>query len=433
MPTEIKMPQLGESVTEGTVGRWLKHPGDQVERDEPLIEIISDKVDTELPAPSAGTLLEIRIQEGETVRVGTVLGLLGAAAEALPATPSESGNGGAGHLTNGDSPATPIPSSGDLRKPRLSPVVARMAAEHGLDVSRIPGTGIDGRVSKQDVLRFLEQQQVQERTQPEAAAAVGADPTIVISEQPAPAPAPVPAVPAPAQPPALPADTELLPLTPMRRTIAGYMLRAVQTIPHVTTVMEVDLSRILQHREQQQNSFAQQGVRLTLTAYLVQATIAALQAVPVLNGSFTDEGIIQHRRQHIGVAVALDEGLLVPVVRDADEKNLLGLARAIGDLTERARTRRLRPEETQGGTFTMTNHGVSGSLFATPIINQGQGGILGIGAVQKRAVVISQGGVDAIAIRPMCYCGLTFDHRLCDGVTADTFLSAFKRFLEEYG
>ena len=403
MPTEITMPQLGESVPEGTVRRWLKQPGEPVARDEPLLEITTDKIDTELPAPAAGTLLEICVQEGATVRVGTLLGLLGEATE-----PSSERQSERRPLPNGESSAP--------RRPRLSPVVARMVAEHGLDVARITGTGVGGRVSKQDVLRFLEQRQAQLDPPPEQSPAS-------------------PSIPAPAgtdTPTELPDDAELLPLTPQRRAIAEHMLHAVRTIPHVTTVMEVDMSRVLAHREQQQAAFAQQGVRLTLTAYLVQATVSALALVPSLNGRFTAAGIIQHRRKHIGIAVALTEGLIVPVIHDADEKNLLGLARAVGDLTERARSRRLRPDETQGGTFTITNHGVSGSLFATPIINQAQGGILGIGAVQKRPVVIAQGGSDAIAIRPVCYCSLTFDHRLCDGATADAFLSACKRFLEAY-
>lgn len=403
MPTEITMPQLGESVPEGTVRRWLKQPGEPVARDEPLLEITTDKIDTELPAPVAGTLLEICVQEGATVRVGTRLGLIGEATEPPPERQPEG------------QPAK-IGEASAPRKPRLSPIVARMVAEHDLDVDQITGTGVGGRVSKQDVLRFLEQRQAQPDPPPEQ-------------------PPDPPAIPAPAgadAPPDLPPDAELLPLTPQRRAIAEHMLHAVRTIPHVTTVMEVDMSRVLAHREQQQADFAQQGVRLTLTAYLVHAAVSALALVPSLNGRFTAAGIIQHRRKHIGIAVALTEGLIVPVIHDADEKNLLGLARAVDDLTERARNQRLRPDETQGGTFTITNHGVSGSLFATPIINQGQGGILGVGAVQKRPLVISQGGSDAIAIRPVCYCSLTFDHRLCDGATADAFLSACKRFLETY-
>ena len=228
----------------------------------------------------------------------------------------------------------------------------------------------------------------------------------------------------------LPEDAELVPLSPMRRSIAEHMERSVRTSPHVTTVVEVDLSAIVAHRAANKAAFEQQGVRLTFTPYFFQATASALQAVPVLNGSFSAEGIVLNKRVHLGMAVALDEGLIVPVVRDADEKNLLGLARAVNDLAERARTRRLKSAETQGGTFTITNHGVSGSLFATPIINQPQAGILGVGAIVKRPVVISQAGSDAIAIKPMCYLSLTFDHRIADGSTADAFLMQIKQALE---
>jgi 2-oxoisovalerate dehydrogenase E2 component (dihydrolipoyl transacylase) len=216
----------------------------------------------------------------------------------------------------------------------------------------------------------------------------------------------------------------------MRRAIAEHMARSVRISPHVTTVMEVDLSAVMAHRAASGAAFERQGVRLTLTPYFFQAVAAALQRAPLLNGSFTDEGIVLNRRVHIGMAVALDEGLIVPVIRDADEKNLLGLARAVNDLAERARARRLRPDETQGGTFTITNHGVTGSLFATPIINQPQAAILGVGAVVKRPVVVSQGGVDAIAIKPMCYLSLTFDHRIADGAVADGFLAAVRGALE---
>ena len=218
----------------------------------------------------------------------------------------------------------------------------------------------------------------------------------------------------------------------MRRAIAEHMTRSVRISPHVTTVMELDLSRVMAHREANKAAFAQQDVRLTLTAYFFQATAVALGQVPVLNGSFSEQGIVLNRRVHIGMAVALDEGLLVPVLRDAGERNLLGLARAVNDLAGRARARRLTPDETQGGTFTITNHGVSGSLFATPIINQPQAGILGVGAIVKRPIVVSTGDGDSIAIRPMCYLSLTFDHRIADGSTADAFLAAVKRQLEDY-
>ncbi|NTU79608.1 MAG: 2-oxo acid dehydrogenase subunit E2 [Chloroflexales bacterium] len=454
MVTEIKMPQLGESVTEGTIGRWLKRPGEPVSRYEPLLEVVTDKVDSEVPAPVDGTLLEILVPEGETVRVGTVIARVGAveaSTEALAA--------GASATTKVASPAAPaaaappVANGAQGRNPFLSPVVARLVVEHGLDPAAIPGTGQGGRVTKHDVLRFIEARAdggkglVVDAATAETQAAFEAPPPDVFTPPPPdagtgpaprrePLPADIPPVAgmaAPsAQPVTLPEDAELVPLSPMRRMIAEHMERSVRTAPHVTTVMEVDMGRVVAHREANRVAFERQGVRLTITPYVVQAVAAGLAQAPALNGSFTAQGIVLNRRIHIGVAVALDEGLLVPVVRDADEKNLLGLARAVGDLAERARSRRLLPDETQGGTFTVTNHGVTGSIFATPIINQPQAAILGVGAVVKRPVVISQTGIDAIAIRPVCYLSLTFDHRIADGAMADSFLAAVKRALEQY-
>jgi 2-oxoglutarate dehydrogenase E2 component (dihydrolipoamide succinyltransferase) len=315
-------------------------------------------------------------------------------------------------------------------------------AEHQLDLSKIQGTGQGGRVTKQDVLKFVEARGKQvlapsapppvppDLVMPPDLAATrhrqglgtGLEALVDVEGGALPSPATI----------ELPEDAELLPISPMRRAIAEHMIRSRRTAPHVTTVAEVDVSRISAHRQRRKADFERQGVRLTFTPYFVQASVAGLQAVPIVNASYTDEGIVMHRRIHVGVAVALDEGLIVPVVRDADEKNLLGLARAVGDLSERARGRRLQAGETQGGTFTITNHGVGGSLFAMPIINQPQAAILGIGAIQKRAVVLTQDGVDAIAIRPMCYLSLTFDHRLIDGATADQFVMAVKQYLEGY-
>ncbi len=429
---DIKMPQLGESVTEGTVGRWLKRPGETVAKYEPLLEVVTDKVDTEVPAPEAGVLHEILVPEGETVRVGTVIARLAPAGAAVSTPPPVTISAVAASTTTASTTTTTTttvaPPASDGRNTYLSPVVARLLAEHNLDPAQIRGTGQGGRITKQDVMRFLAERERQ------AVAAPAPTPAPVAAPTPAPTPAPV-AAPAPTPAPApveIPADAELVPLTPMRRSIAEHMARSVRTSPHVTTVMEADLSRVLAHRAAHQEAFNRQGVRLTLTPYFIMAAIAGLQAVPVFNGSFTEQGIILHRRINMGIAVALNEGLLVPVIPDADEKNLLGLARAVNDLAERARTRRLRPEETQGGTFTITNHGVTGSLFATPIINQPQAGILGIGAVVKRPVVITQHGLDAIAIRPLCYLSFTFDHRIADGATADRFLATVKQRLEHW-
>jgi 2-oxoisovalerate dehydrogenase E2 component (dihydrolipoyl transacylase) len=458
MPTEIKMPQLGESVTEGTVGKWLKKPGERVEKYEALLEVTTDKVDTEVPSPVAGIVRELAVAEGTTVRVGTLLAVLdegdGATTNDQRSTTNDQLQTTAGQRTTDNGQRT----TDKGQSAPISPVVARLAAEHNLDLSKISGSGQGGRVTKQDVLKYIESGAGKQLT----AAAANAKATGEITSEPPAAPTREPAleetatsgptdrvgqgqdavVPpmasvAPPRPSVtsaapLPEDAELLPISAMRRAIAEHMVRSRRTAPHVTTVFEVDVSRIAAHRARRKADFERQGVKLTYTAYFVQAAVAGLQAVPTVNASYTDEGVVLHHRMHMGVAVALDEGLIVPVVRDADEKNLLGLARAVNDLSERARTRRLKPDETQGGTFTITNHGVSGSLFATPIINQPQAAILGVGAIQKRAVVITQDDVDAIAIRPMCYVSLTIDHRLLDGATADKFLTALKGFLEGY-
>ena len=432
MPTEIKMPQLGESVTEGTVGRWLKQPGERVEKYEALLEVTTDKVDTEVPAPVSGIVREIAVPEGTTVRVGTLLAVLD------DETGRPEGKGTLGQRDNQQEVvvASPQPSESPSHT-FISPVVARLMAEHNLDLGKISGSGQGGRVTKQDVLKYVESRKSQPSRMPASARSNDegiserAATSSVQSDELAPS---VPSISQSVRSVEqdLPDDAEIIPLSPMRRSIAEHMVRSRRIAPHVTTVFEVDVSQIVANRERRKADFEHQGVKLTYTPYFVQAAVAGLQAVPVVNGSYAESGIVMHQRIQIGVAVALEDGLIVPVIRDADEKNLLGLARAVNDLAERARARRLKPDETQGGTFTITNHGVGGSLFATPIINQPQAAILGIGAIQKRAVVISQAGVDAIAIRPMCFLSLTIDHRLLDGATADRFLTVIKGFLESY-
>ncbi len=445
MSTEIKMPQLGESVVEGTISRWLKQPGDRVEQYEALLEVMTDKVDTEVPAPEAGIIREILVGEGQTVKVGTRIAVLDTgAAEPVAAAPAASAAPAAvpAAAPTGNGTTASNGSYGGF----VSPVVARLVAEHGVDLGQIAGSGANGRVTKQDVMRFVEQRA-------SAPAAAPAPATEITSAPPAAStPAPeltqianmsqaAPSAPAAATRPAdapsrlpdeLPEDAEIVPVTGMRRAIAEHMVRSRRTSPHVTTFFELDMGRVMAHRARNKADFERQGVKLTFTPYFVQAAVAALQAVPLVNASYTDEGIVKHNRIHVGVAVALDEALIVPVLRDADEKNLLGLSRAVNDLSERARTRRLKPNETQGGTFTISNHGVSGSLFATPIINQPQAAIMGVGAIQKRPVVVTQDGVDALAIRSMCYVSLTIDHRLLDGAAADRFLSMVKKFMESY-
>jgi len=385
------MPQLGESVVEGTIGRWLKHVGERVEKYEPLLEVITDKVDSEVPSTAEGVLLKILVPEGETVKAGTVIALMGEEGEvpeeAIPLPP-------------------PRPAEEEAGRPaRVSPVVARIAAEHGVDVSQVPGTGRGGRVTKQDILRFIEER---EAAMPEAP----------------------PTPPAPEAPEALPAvPGEVIELTPIRKAIAEHMVHSKRAAPHVTTVMEVDMSRVVAYREAHKEEFRRrEGFNLTYTPFFVRAVVAGLKAVPIANSTFTDEGIVVKKAINIGVAVAVDEGLIVPVIKNADEKSLLKLAREVDDLATRAREKRLKPEDVQGGTFTVTNHGVAGSLFATPIIHQPQAAILGVGAITKRVVAVD----DTIAIRPMCYLSLTFDHRVMDGAVADRFLARVKEYLEGF-
>jgi 2-oxoglutarate dehydrogenase dihydrolipoamide succinyltransferase (E2 component) len=430
MATEVVMPQLGESVEEGTIGKWLKQVGDAVKEYEGLLEVETDKVDTEIPAPVSGTILKILAPEGQTVRVGTVLALIGVPEEAGTDAPSAS----PGHepvpesavaqavKAEGDRARTSNGGNGGAAHPRVSPVVANIAAEHGIDVSRIEGTGMGGRVTKKDILNFIEQ---------------GPASAVATSR-----PAERIAVAAPIYPTAAPSDHvhkapavsgrpgEVVPLSKMRRRIAEHMVESkLRTAPHVTTVFEADMSAISAHRKANKDEMAQRGINLTFTAYFVAAIAESLRKHPMVNSSWTDEGVLLHPNVNIGMAVAIDEGLIVPVIKHADEKSLAGIARDVNDLANRARSGQLSPDDIQGGTFTITNHGVSGSLFATPIINQPQTGILGVGAMQKRVMVLEN---DAMAIRPMIYITLTFDHRILDGAAADFFVAQIKNILENW-
>ena len=437
MAVVVKMPQLGESIVEGTVARWLKAPGDSVAKFEPLLEISTDKIDTEIPAPAAGILLEIVAPEGKTVRVGSALAHIGQAGEQIMT------NGGA---TIAPSTAAPVTTSAAItpttappqEKPTgrafISPVVARMASEHQVELAQVSGTGAGGRVTKKDILTYIDQ------IQKAASMAAAPDPqqandsgqTIVDEET------PIPHAEASFGPPIPHSDEVLHPLSTMRRAIAQHMVQSKQSSPHVTTIFEVDMTSVVQHREIHKRALADKGIQLTYTPYFVLATAAALRAAPTANSRFTAEGILINRRIHIGVAVALPDGLIVPVIRDADEKNLAGLARAVNELADQARRGKLAPEAIKGGTFTVTNHGVSGSLVGTPIINQPQAGILGIGAIVKRPVVRSSSpsllpsADDAIVIRPMCYLSFSFDHRVLDGAQADEFLTIVKEKLENW-
>ncbi len=446
MPTRVIMPQLGESVVEGTVSKWLKQEGESVSEFEPLLEVSTDKVDTEIPAPAAGTLLKIYVPEGQTVERGVLLALIGQPGETLPegdAAPAVTR-----HIVPEATPAptTAVANGGaSSYTGHVTPVVARMVAEYGVDLSQIQGSGRGGRITKKDVESYLERRTSTPTTEPPPWERPGSGdlfkPTIdygapsekpdavgtrhVVSDSPPVAPKRV----HPVEPIPPAAHGELVPLSPMRRAIAEHMVFSkLQTAPHVTTVFEVDMSAVLKHRDDNLAAFARQGVNLTLTAYFVAASVAALRANPYLNAQWRDDGIYLHNAINIGVAVALDEGLIVPVIKNAQDLNLLGLARAVNDLATRARSKHLNPDEVQGGTFTITNHGVSGSLFATPIINQPQVGILGVGVMEKRVKVIN----DAIAIRPLVYASLTFDHRVVDGATGDAFLLTLKETLESW-
>ncbi|HEX7975286.1 MAG TPA: dihydrolipoamide acetyltransferase family protein [Anaerolineales bacterium] len=435
MPTQVIMPSLGESVVEGTVTKWLKSIGEPVAEYEPLLEVNTDKVDSEIPSPTAGTLLEILVPEGTTIHAGTVLAYIGKAGEtSTEIKPAHEAAVGAVQSAVQEAPlpaptaaaqaapsALPVPGR-DQDLGFISPVVAKIAREQNIKLSQVQGTGQGGRITKKDVLAYLEN-----RPAPEVKPAV-----TPVSPQP-------PAVPAVSQPASAPATSapatmtnggEILPMTPVRRAIAEHMVLSKHTSPHVTTVMEADLSRVVAHREANKAIFARDGANLTYTAYLLAAIVAGLKAHPIVNSSWSDQGIVLHREINIGMATSLGEaGLIVPVIKSADGLSLLGLARTINDLANRARAHQLKPDEVKGGTFTLTNHGISGSLFATPIINQPQCAILGVGAIQKRAVVIN----DAIAIRPMAYISLTFDHRILDGAIADYFLAKVVEYLQNWG
>jgi 2-oxoglutarate dehydrogenase E2 component (dihydrolipoamide succinyltransferase)/2-oxoisovalerate dehydrogenase E2 component (dihydrolipoyl transacylase) len=374
MATDIIMPQLGESIAEGTVVKWLIPVGGMIQKDESLLEVETEKVTLEIPSPATGLLNEIIVHEGQTVPVGTLLARI----DSVPA--SEVVNRVGGVVVR---PMEPTPA-GDQHH---SPAVRQLAKEHGIDLSQVKGTGVGGRVTKKDVLDVI----AQSGSQANIAAVASGEASM---------------------------GEELLPFTQMRKTIADRMVKSRQTSAHVTTFFEADFSSIAKFRE---------GRHLTYLPFVLRATTRAIRDVPIVNSSWGEQNITVKKDIHMGIATALDDGLLVPVVRYADRKGLTQLAKEIADLAERARSKKLNPEEVQGGTFTITNHGGFGSLFSTPIIHQPQIAILGVGAIQKRAVIID----DAIAIRPMGYLSLSFDHRVIDGATADQFMAKVKHYLEQ--
>jgi 2-oxoglutarate dehydrogenase E2 component (dihydrolipoamide succinyltransferase) len=459
MAIDVVMPQMGESIAEGTVSRWIKKVGDKVERDEPLLEISTDKVDAEIPSPAAGTLTEILVQEGQTVPVNSVVARLSAEGEASAPAPASapaaapeppSQPQAAQAQPEPQQPATPavdtsreetragkpaqaavaatehneeenVASLDERRRTKSSPLVRKIAKENDVDIAQIQGSGVSGRVTKSDILDFL--QQPRDTQQPAAASAQPAQP-----QQPAAAPAPAPRQPAVTF---SAGETDRIePLSVMRKRIAHHMTMSKATSAHVTTVFEVDFTNIEKLRKQNKESYAERGAKLTYLPFIVQAVITGLREFPIINASMDENSVIYHRDLNIGIAVALEWGLIVPVVKNADEKNILGLSKAIADLGDRARTKKLSPDDVQGGTFTITNPGIYGGLFGTPIINQPQVAILGVGGVKKRPVVVETKDGDFIAIRSMCILSLTFDHRLIDGAVADQFMARLRQIIE---
>ena len=425
---DVLMPQMGESIVEGTVTKWLKQVGEGIERDEPLLEISTDKVDAEVPAPITGVLTEILVQEGETVEINTIVGRIG---EGIGEQPTALAGADAGRAENGsggtsvsaaavvpppEAPQSAEPPPEDSTPIRSSPLVKRLAKEHNIDLRQLKGTGQGGRISKKDIEIYLKTREETLASAPEAP----------------------PAAPAAAVPPELAAafhsaaharfgDHRAEPLSTMRKRIAEHMVMTKRVAPHVSTIHQFDVTAVASAREKTKDQFLQRhGIKLTYMPFFLKAAASALQTFPAVNASLDGDQVIYHNNVNIGIAVALDWGLVVPVITDADQKSARALQRAVTDLASRARNKQLKPEEVLEGTFSISNYGSYGSLLATPAINQPQSAILGLGAVHKAAVVIN----DAIAIRSISYVTLTFDHRLLDGAVADSFLNHMKGVIE---
>ena len=428
MPTDIIMPQMGESIVEGTITKWLKKPGDKIQRDEPLFEISTDKVDAEIPAPASGVLQEIKVTEGTTVGVNTVVGTIAVDGESAAAKP-------AGSPTKAVAAAPPSPREEKAAAPtppavtapiqeeeeaRSSPLVRKIAREHGISLSQVSGTGLGGRITKQDIMQFIENQG-------------SAQPV----STPAPAPAQIAAAPAPPRP-AAPAPAaypgDLVPMSNMRKLIAKHMVESRRTSAHVHCMYEVDLTRIVNLRNKLKSGFEQRhGARLTFMPFFVRAAIISIQQWPIVNANIEGENIRYHRNINMGIAVALDWGLIVPVLKNAGDLNFLGLQRGITDLGERARTKKLKPEDVEGSTFTITNPGQFGAVFGLPIINQPNSAIMGVGGIMKQPMVVTdKDGNDSIAIRSVVHLTLGYDHRLVDGAVADQFMAQVKKNLETW-
>jgi 2-oxoglutarate dehydrogenase E2 component (dihydrolipoamide succinyltransferase) len=462
MAVDVVMPQMGESIFEGTITKWLKKPGDKVERDEPLFEISTDKVDAEIPSPSAGVLKEIKVPEGQTVPIQTIVAVIDGVGSAAASAPAPAPSPAAKPEPAASAPTpvaakpavlvpAPVPASApaapaaqgapvaSAERIHSSPLVRRMAKEHGVDLSTLEGSGAGGRITKQDM-----EAAIAASSGAAPATAPAAAPTTVARPIPPPAPSAVtqPGAAAahgsqfiPALQVGVPRERlyfgnyEVHPLSVMRQKIAEHMVASQHVSPHVYSVDEVDMSKIAALRAKSKEEFEKRyETKLTFMPFFVKAVVAGLRAYPIVNASLDGTNVVLHKEINIGIAVALDWGLIVPVVKNADEKNLLGIQRNLNDLAERARSKKLKPEEVQEGTFSITNPGVFGGLFGLPIISQPNVGILGLGAIEKRPVVIN----DSIAIRSMCYVTLSYDHRVVDGAIAHQFLHKVKETLENW-
>jgi pyruvate dehydrogenase E2 component (dihydrolipoamide acetyltransferase) len=484
MPTDVVMPQMGESIAEGTITRWLVKVGDKVERDQPLFEISTDKVDAEIPSPAAGTLLEIRNKEGETVPVNQVVAQIGEAGEAAgeqpaaqatapapseaPAPAAEAATGGTEEVKKEETAreeaagapvvASPEPAPEPREEPQAaaepgsaeerlrrysSPLVRNIAAQEGVDIAQVQGTGAQGRVTKDDILGYLDQR----KQAPAPAAAAAPAPAAAAPAAPAPAPAPAPtpasatAAAVPAQRPtggfSVPAyhegdNVEIEPMSKIRQITAAHMVYSKATSAHVTTAFHFDMSRVARVRNLAKDGFfKKEGTKLTYMPFIFKAVVNGLKTYKKLNAAIDGTNIVYKKDINLGMAVDLGHGLIVPVIKRADQLSLVGLAKSANDLADRARSKKLKPDEAQGGTFTITNPGVFGSLWGTPVINQPQVAILGVGAVEKRPIVVTDDqGIDSIAIKTMAYFAITYDHRLVDGADADRFMIEVKKTLE---
>jgi pyruvate dehydrogenase E2 component (dihydrolipoamide acetyltransferase) len=461
MPTDVIMPQMGESIFEGTITKWLKQPGEKVQRDEPLFEISTDKVDAEIPAPASGTLQDIKVQAGTTVQVNTVVGTIseegGAAATAKPAptaaqpvkAPTEAPKAAS---TEAPKPAQSIPADlskdekeglerqqqgtvleypegGDQDRVRSSPLVRRIAKENNVDLNKVSGTGLGGRITKEDIEAFVNKHGAGAPAASEATPAYAPAPPAPAAAAPS-----MPAVIAPLQPVGGVTPGDIVPMSLMRKKIAEHMVMSKRTSAHVHGVFEVDVTRIAKLREKMKAKFEQAtGNKLTYTPFFARAVVHGIRKWPIINSSLEGDNVHYHSSINLGIAVALDWGLIVPVVKNAEERSFVGLQRAISDLGERARSKKLKPDEVQGGTFTITNPGIFGAKFGLPIINQPQVAIMGVGGITKKPVVVTdRDGNDSIAIRSMLHLSIGYDHRVIDGAVADQFMDEVKKFLENW-